>query len=80
MNTTQYADTISSPSVQLKDRMHDVVTALKNLAVAVFMLLCEKQAHNNMRQKMKHLDDRILDDIGKTRSEVDIEASKHFWL
>lgn len=79
MSTIQHVNTISSSQVQLKDRAHDVVVSLKNLGIAIFRLLCEMQVDFDMRQRMKHLDDRILEDIGKTRAEVDAEASKPFW-
>lgn len=79
MSTTQYADTISSKPIRLKDRMLDVITSFRDAGVAVLKLLCEVQADYETRLRMKNLDDRMLDDIGKTRAEVDAEVNKPIW-
>lgn len=79
MNTTHCADTFSSRPIRLKDRVLDVITAFKGSGIAIFKLLCEMQADYEMRQRMQRLDDRILEDIGRTRDEVDAEASKPIW-
>lgn len=79
MNTSQYANTISGTPIRLKDYVIDVISSFKDAGIAVFKLLCGMQADYDMRQRMKHLDDRLLDDIGKTRAEVDAEANKPIW-
>lgn len=79
MNMRQYTDTISSKPILLKDCVRDVIASFKDAGVAIFKLLCEVQSDYEMRQRMKHLDARMLDDIGKTRAEVDTEANKPIW-
>jgi len=59
--------------------MFDVIASFKGTGIAVFKLLCGMQADYDTRQRMKHLDDRFLADIGKTRAEVDAEANKPIW-
>ncbi|MDA8637821.1 hypothetical protein N9L49_04320 [Rhodospirillales bacterium] len=79
MSTSQYANTISGTPIRLKDYMFDVIASFKGTGIAVFKLLCGMQADYDTRQRMKHLDDRFLADIGKTRAEVDAEANKPIW-
>lgn len=79
MSTSQYANTIPGTPIRLKDHMLDVIVSFKAAGVAIFKLLCEMQADYEMRQHMKNLDERTLVDIGKSRTEVDAEASKPIW-
>jgi uncharacterized protein YjiS (DUF1127 family) len=36
-------------------------------------------ARSRQRQALSSLDDRLLEDIGVTRQEADVEAAKPFW-
>ncbi len=47
---------------------------------AVFAVLCAWQERALIRHRMRTLDDRILDDIGLSRAEVEREAEKPFWV
>lgn len=42
-------------------------------------LLTHWRRHIRTRKQLKHLDARMLRDVGITREEADAEASKHFW-
>ncbi len=79
MSTSQYANTISGTPIRLKDHVLNVIVSFREAGVAVFKLLCVMQADYDMRQRMTHLDARILDDISKTRAEVNAEANKPIW-
>lgn len=53
--------------------------ALADAAISQFATMCEWQRRAEMRQRMLRLDDRMLDDIGVTREQVETEAGKPFW-
>ncbi|MBO6521557.1 MAG: DUF1127 domain-containing protein [Rhodospirillales bacterium] len=56
-----------------------IAPAMAEAAIAHFITMCEWQHRAEMRAKMARMDDRILDDVGLTREQVDAEASKPFW-
>jgi len=52
---------------------------MADAAISQFMTMCEWQRRAEMRARMARLDERMLDDIGLTREQVDAEAAKPFW-
>lgn len=79
MRTIQFDSTMGDAPVSIKDRLVALVRLMSGSIGLGFKRLCDMQNSYEMRQRMKHLDDRILFDIGKTRDEVDAEAAKPFW-
>lgn len=59
--------------------MRQIAPALAEAAMVHFVTLCEWQRRAEMRARMARLDDRMLDDIGLDREQVDAEAAKPFW-
>ncbi|WNJ98976.1 DUF1127 domain-containing protein [Thalassospiraceae bacterium LMO-JJ14] len=59
--------------------MRRVAPALAEAAMAHFVTQCEWQQRAEMRARMARLDDRMLDDVGLNREQVDAEAAKPFW-
>ena len=53
--------------------------AMADAAISHFVTMCEWQRRAEMRARMTRLDDRMLDDIGLSREQVDTEAAKPFW-
>jgi uncharacterized protein YjiS (DUF1127 family) len=48
--------------------------------VTRFLLWCARcSERSRQRQALAQLDDRLLKDIGKTRQEAIVEATKPFW-
>lgn len=73
-------DTIARPNaITIKQAGVRIAGALKEIAVTVFAVLCAWQERALMRSKMANLDDQLLDDIGLTREQVELEAAKPFW-
>ncbi len=54
--------------------------SVKEAIIGVFMVLQNWQVRALMRHRMADLDERLLDDIGLTREQVETEAEKPFWL
>jgi len=54
-------------------------TWLRSLPRRVFGTLVELQRRAGERARVRNLDDRLLDDIGLTRADLDAEAQKPFW-
>jgi uncharacterized protein YjiS (DUF1127 family) len=54
--------------------------ALKRLTADVFATVLEWQERARQRRQLSELDDRMLDDIGVTRADVDREMAKPFWV
>lgn len=59
--------------------LRQVAPAIADAAISHFKTMCEWQQRAEMRQRMARLDDRMLDDIGLSREQVESEASKPFW-
>ncbi len=47
---------------------------------SAFDVVVEWQRRANERNDMRHLSDRMLDDMGITRADANIEANKPFWI
>lgn len=56
-----------------------IAPAMAEAAIAHFQLMCEWQRRAEMRARMTRLDDRMLDDVGLSREQVESEAKKPFW-
>ena len=52
----------------------------RSLLRRVFDLLCTWQRRHETRCRLAELDDRALRDVGLTRAQVQVEASKPFWM
>ena len=48
-------------------------------AIGLFDTLLEWQGRERQRRQLMALDDRLLRDMGISRADVDLEASKPFW-
>lgn len=57
----------------------DFVSALVRLPVTLFKVLLTWQERSVERNRMRHLDDRLLDDMGLTRADVARQSSIPFW-
>ena len=55
------------------------LTAVTELLGDAFTLACGWRDRSRQRRTLMRLDDRLLHDIGLSRSDVDREASKPFW-
>jgi uncharacterized protein YjiS (DUF1127 family) len=75
--------TIHSESWSLENNgwraLRRAAPALAAAAMAHFETMCEWQRRYEMRARMARMDDRMLDDVGLTRAQVDAEAAKPFW-
>lgn len=75
--------TIQSSSWSLENNgwkaLRRIAPALADAAISHFVTMCEWQRRAEMRAKMARMEDRMLDDIGLSREQVDAEAAKPFW-
>ena len=54
-------------------------TSLPRLAMNVLRRVREWRERARSRHLLQQLDDRMLRDVGLSRSDVDRECAKHFW-
>lgn len=54
--------------------------ALKRLTEEAFSTVFEWQERARQRRHLSELDERMLQDIGVTRADVDREIAKPFWV
>lgn len=54
--------------------------ALRRLITDVFATVLEWQERARQRRQLSELDERMLQDIGVTRADVDREIAKPFWV
>lgn len=73
-----YPPIISVPLITQRQRNVTDQTSLAvlHIAKALISLWAERA---RQRRALRHLDDRLLDDIGLTREQAQKEASKPFW-
>ncbi len=57
----------------------DLLGGVKFAIVRVFEMLGVWQARERQRHHLRELDDRLLRDMGISRADVELEASKPFW-
>jgi uncharacterized protein YjiS (DUF1127 family) len=73
MQTAPYLSTVHTrPSSRVWQRIH--VLLARGLAV-----LRTWEQRSSGRRALRHLDDRLLKDIGLSRAEAEWEARKPFW-
>ena len=58
----------------------EVTRTIQRLAANVFTTLFEWQERARQRRRLSELDDRMLKDIGLTRTDVAREVEKPFWM
>ena len=57
----------------------DLLGGVKFAIVRAFEVLAVWQARERQRHHLRELDDRLLRDMGISRADVELEASKPFW-
>jgi uncharacterized protein YjiS (DUF1127 family) len=70
--------TAGTPKAGLYGR--EFTQALKRLTADIFATVLEWQERARQRRHLLELDDRMLQDIGVTRADVDREIAKPFWV
>ena len=69
----------TAPRSPLQTRIGFAAPSRKGLLAGLFDLLMEWQERTRSRVLLARLDDRMLRDMGLTRADVDVEATKPFW-
>ncbi len=78
MTNVQYS-TLQSPAVDASRRALDVVAGLARLPLAILETLLVWQERAQQRRHRAALDDRLLSDMGVSRTEAEREAAIPFW-
>jgi len=64
---------------EINDILNRVPVTVSASLVSVFDDLCQWQRRAEMRQRLVHMDDHMLGDIGMSRATALDEAGKPFW-
>ncbi len=64
---------------ELSDILSRIPTTFLVIIVSVFAVLIMWQQRAEMRFRLKHLDAALLDDVGLSREQIEVEAEKPFW-
>ena len=73
---------ISQCNVSIEQKIDHVpvMTRFSKLLVNVFETLQRRLDRQRSRQQLAKLDDRMLQDVGLNRADVEKEMDKSFWL
>ena len=64
---------------EVNDIFNRLPVTITATLVSTFDALCEWQRRAEMRQRMMHMDDHMLGDVGLSRAQTLDEARKPFW-
>lgn len=64
---------------EVSDILNRIPATVMAVLVPVFNKLCLWQHRAETRHRMMYLDDRMLNDIGRSRAQALAEAEKPFW-
>ena len=73
---------ISQCNVSIEEKIDQVpvMTRFSKLLINVFETLQRRLDRQRSRQQLAKLDDRMLQDVGLNRADVEKEMDKSFWL
>lgn len=80
MSYYSYATPASAGTPEAGLYGREFTRALKRLTDDVFSTVLEWQERARQRRHLSELDERMLQDIGVTRADVDRETAKPFWM
>ncbi len=83
MKQQNCTNTIAMPQpiqwVEVSNILNRIPATAMAVLVLIFNKLCLWQHRAETRRRMMYLDDRMLNDIGRSRAQVLAEAEKPFW-
>jgi len=62
------------------DKQDNLATAVFNMPGQIFTLVKTWQQRAASRAGLRHLDARLLDDVGLSRQQANEETNKSFWI
>lgn len=65
--------------IEISSAAYRAVDRVENFFVAITDTISTWSMRARNRKMLAQMDDRLLKDIGLTRSDVEAEISKHFW-